>query len=203
MARNLKPKTLLLYKETWLDLLRRYPSFPVQIADKENDMATIRAILAQGHRRALFFPFDQETPPEMFHSLDAFRVFIQTSGFKLIRNDEAREHIAAIYKALLELPAYSRNAWHEIECLHGYFGRDRLAALDLKRKTICFRLNQLARLAGYDRDIISEDEFQKGGFELDTVRVQRCYGNIKEESSECGRCDFKTECLEASLDMAR
>ncbi len=53
MARNLKPKTLLLYKETWLDLLKRYPSFPSQITDKENDTKTIRSIFAQGHRRAM------------------------------------------------------------------------------------------------------------------------------------------------------
>ena len=202
MARNLKPKTLLLYKETWLDLLSRYPSFPSQIAEKENDLQTIRDILKNGHRRALFYPFYHETAREMFNSLDAFRVFIQKSGFKLIQNDSAREHIAIIYRALLELPAPSRGFLSEIECLHGFFGRDRLATLDLKRKTICFHLNHLARLAGYDRDIISEDEFEKAGLEIDIPRIQRCYGNIQEDSLECKHCDFRQECLEASLDMS-
>lgn len=201
MARNLRPKTLLLYKETWLDLLRRYPSFPSAIGEKENDLQTIREILKQGHRRALFFPFHQETPWDMFHSIDALRVFIQKSGYKLIQNAQAREHIASMYKALLELPGYSPRVWREMECLHGFFGRDRLATVDIKRKTVCFHLNQLARVAGYDRDIISEDEFEKAEFEIDAPRVQRCYGNIQEDSQECRDCDFRNECLEASLEM--
>lgn len=202
MARNLKPKTLLLYKETWLDLLRRYPTFPPALGEKENDLQTIREILKQGHRRALFYPFHQETPWDMFHSLDAFRVFIQKSGYRLIQDEAARGHIAAMYKALLELPASSRHAWREMECLHGYFGRDRLATLDLKRKTVCFHMNQLARVAGYDRDIIAEDEFEKSGLDIDMPRVQRCYGSIQEDAGECQECDFREECLEASLDGA-
>ncbi len=105
MARNLKPETLLLYKESWLDLLRRYSTLPSAIGEKENDLQTIRDILKQGHRRALFFPFHQETPGDMFPSIGAFRIFIQKSGYKLIQNAEAREHIASMYKALLELPS--------------------------------------------------------------------------------------------------
>lgn len=202
MARNLKPKTLQLYKETWLDLLRRYPSFPTDIVNRENDFETIRDILKQGHRRALYYPFHFETPPDMFHSLDEFRIFIQKSGFKLIRNAETREHIAGIYKALLEIPSYSPRAWREAGCLHGFLGRDGLALLDLKRKTARFHLNHLARLAGYEEDIISDDEFERMGFEVDRPRLheQRCYGRFAEDSSECRECEFREECLEASLD---
>ncbi len=89
-----------------------------------------------------------------------------------------------------------------MECLHGFLGRDRLATLDVKRKTVCFHLNQLARVAGYDRDIIADDEFEKSEFEIDITRVQRCYGNIQEDSRECQDCDCREECLEASLEMA-
>lgn len=201
LARNLKPQTLRLYKETWLDLLRRYPFLRTAVPQEEGDIKTLQEILKQGHRRALYFPFDLEMPDSMFQSLDAFRIFLQSIGFKLIKNDVAREHARLLYKALIEISFLKPYPPSEYYCLHGMMGRDALSLLELKRRTACFHLNELAKLTGLSEGIFADDEFKAMSFDLPSIRhnAGRCFGDINEGADECLRCEFKQECLEANL----
>lgn len=200
MARNLKSQTLRLYKETWLDLLRRYPFGPPSSEADENDIKTIRQILQQGYRRALYFPFEHEMAPSMFHSLNEFQVFLQSVGFKLITNDQAREHARLLYKDLVEISFFEPMGPRDYYCIHE-LGRDRLALLDLRRKTACFHLNELAKLAGVKEEMFAEDEFRRMGFDLPRGRIgaKQCFGHFDGSSENCSSCDFKQECIEASL----
>ncbi len=204
LARNLKPQTLRLYKETWLDLLRRYPLLKTAVPQEEGDIKTLEEVLKQGHRRALYFPFDLEMPDSMFRSLDALRAFLQSVGFKLIKDDLAREHARLLYKALVELSFFEPYPPREYYCLHGMMGRDALSLMELKRRTACFHLNELARIAGAPEDIFAEDEFKSMGFEMPPVRhgARRCFGHFDEASRECLQCEFKEPCLEAGLATA-
>lgn len=198
MARNLSPLTLKLYRETWLDLVRRFPCDPAAAAiHAETDLTIIRSVLKAAHRRALYFPFDQEFFPSMFDSLDDFRLEIQRIGFGLLRDQKAREHVHQIYKALIELGAFGPG--RQDICNFGYFGKDALATIDLKRKTVCFHVNELAKLAGLP-EVIPEH----ADIDFDEIRRvrrrqgdRRCFGRF-DDGQECQCCDFRVQCIEAS-----
>jgi hypothetical protein len=200
MSRNLPPPTLRLYKETWLDLVRRYPLLPDNIIDQDNDLRTIREILKQGHRRALYFPFHLEIPGDMFRSFDDFRLFLQKVGYKLLKNNSARDHATQLYKALVEISFLAPKLPSDFPCLHGMLGQEGLALLELKRKTACFHLNEMARLAGYSEDLVSDDEFTR--MRLDTPRRSsyqpRCFSSFSDTRPECQRCEYRVECIEAT-----
>jgi hypothetical protein len=195
MARNVRPHHLRLFKETWLECVRRDP-LATNVTDN-NDVDTIYKILRQGHRRALYFPFDVEMASSMFRSLDDFRVFIQSIGFKLIKNDEAREQVVLLYKALVEI-AYFEPIRPRDYCLFE-LGEDILQLLELRRKTACFHLNGLATLVGLKGDFLAEDEFKHIGFDLGRGRpgAKRCFGHFDNDSESCHSCEFKRECVQA------
>jgi hypothetical protein len=200
MARNLKPRTIRLYKETWLDLLARYPLVPANLADEQNDLRTIREILQQGHRRGLYFPFHLETPQAMFHSLDEFRLYLQRCGYKLLVDTGAREHAGELYKALLEISFFDPGSRDSGFCMHGMFGREDLALLELKCKKARFHVNELSKLAGYKEEIISDDEFNR--MRLDVYRgrdhSKHCFAHFTPDNPECAACEFRGECIELS-----
>ena len=200
MARNLKPQTLRLYKETWLDLLRRYPLAPLTLLEEENDVKTILEILRQGHRRALYFPFSLELPESMFRSLDDFRTFLQSIGFKLIKNDQAREHARLLYKALVEASFLEPRGPRDNYCMQE-LGRDGLSLLELRRKRACFHLNELGRLVGLKEDMVAENEFDRMAFEIPASRVRSktCFGHHDDTRPECRVCEFHEDCVQASL----
>jgi hypothetical protein len=200
ISRNVHPTTLRLYKETWLDLISRYPLLPHNIIDQENDLDTIREILKQGHRRALYFPFHLEIAVDMFRSFDDFRLFLQKVGYKLLKNDRARDHATQLYKALVEISFLAPKSPGDFPCLHGMLGQEGLALLELKRKMVCFHLNEMARLAGFPEDLVSDDEFTR--MHLDTPRRSsyqpRCFSSFSDTRPECQRCEYRAECIEAT-----
>lgn len=135
----------------------------------------------------------------MFQSFKDFRLFLQTSGYKLLKNSKAKEHIQQIYKTLVEIEfLYPHNSPRDFYCLHGTLGRESLNLLEMKRKTIRFHLNSLGRLLGYDYDIFAEDEFDMIGFELSVKKANQrtlpCFGNYSPRNDQCAACDFITEC---------
>ncbi len=200
MAKNLKPRTLRLYKETWLDLVRRHPLVEQSLAEQENDVNTIQEILRQGHRRSLFFPFRHQSPRDMFRSMNSFRLFLQKSGYKLVKNSEAREHCVQLYTSLIEILTFNPGTDRDRGCMHGTFGREAIALLDMKRKKACFHLNELGKLAGYGEEIIAENEFD--AMKVEVFRGwhdrKRCFGCFTAENRECEVCEFRSECVELS-----
>lgn len=196
MARNISVATLRLYKETWLDLVRRFPSDAASAVHAENDIATIRDILRQAHRRALFFPFDQELFPRMYESLNEFRIFMQQCGYRLIQNDAARGHAQQIFKALIEIEAFAPQD-SDIGCHFSFYGRDGLAAIDVRRRAACFHINELAKLAGLPEVIPESPDLDFD--DLRSIRAKysqkKCFGRF-DGSAECGSCDFRAECVD-------
>ncbi len=200
MARNLSPRTLRLYKETWLDYVRRHPLCEEGAIHEEHDLKTIRDILKQGHRRALYFPFSLEVPRQMFRSLNTFRVFLQSSGYRLLKNDEARNHIHEIFKALVEISFFEPRGGPSEYCLYGHLGVDAVSLLEIRRRTACFHLNELARLVGCPEDMIDDSEFDWEALQrmrLDS-ETRHCFGEFCPKRDECQRCEVKAECVEAT-----
>lgn len=204
MARNLGPETLRLFKETWTELIRRNPLIPESIVKDENDIKIIREILKFGNRRALYFPFNLEIGYRMFKSLDDFRIYIQSSGYKLINNSFAKEQIQQIYKTLIEIEFLKPTNQDEMfHCLHGALGRTNLPLLALKRKSILFHLNELAKLIGYENGFIYEDEFERLDVDIAISKfshnIPSCFGNFSIHNPECRECEFIDECKERSI----
>jgi hypothetical protein len=184
------------------DLFFRSAAFPTVSSGRVASRCPTKKPQTQkpGLRYSLYFPFDRETPDTMFRSFDDFRVFLQSVGFKLIRNEHAREHATLLYKTLVEISFLEPYPSRGYYCLFE-LGRDSLSLLELKRKTACYHLNELARLAGYDEGLFSDDEFKSMGFDLAASRpgARRCYGHFAEGSDECSQCQFAKSCLEASI----
>ncbi len=165
IARNLNEETLRLYKETWTELVRKY-TYSNDIVKEQSNISTIEGIIIHGDRRALYFPIHCETPHGMFRSITDFRIHIQKSGYRLIKNNSAVEAIRQIYKSLIEIEYLfqtDRNDFHS--CLIDLLGKDGANLLELKRQTIIYHLNKLSNLIGHN-DIFHKDEFEKFGFDF-------------------------------------
>jgi hypothetical protein len=199
MAKNYTQETLRLYKTTWIDLIKQYP-FKDDIINERNEIDIIRQILCNGDRRALYFPYHMEVPYNMFQSFSDFRIFIQKSGYRLLKNETAKESIRQIYKTLTEIEyLFPSDERHFDTCLHGMLGKQGLYYLDIKRQTIIFHLNTLSRLIGYQDDFIDKNEYSKIGFEIIGKREieMKCFGNFQ-GCQKCEICDFKEECIQES-----
>ena len=202
MARNITPTTLRLYKETWLDLVRRYPLLPHDITQKENDIEIIQGILRQGDRRALYFPINVEVGHQMFESLDDLRVYIQSSGYRMLHDDAAKDHIRQVYKALVELELIDPGGGEDAYCLYGALGRNRIEYLEIRRKTLRFHLNELAKMVGYG-EMFSEDEFERMGLDIMPPRrlenAPPCFQRYSPaDARRCRTCEFGEDCKGAS-----
>ena len=134
MARNLTPEVFRVHKTAWLDLVERFPLMPADILREANDVKTITNILNQGYRRALYYPLNLEEPWRMFKSLDELREYVQKSGYRLIRDDCAREHVKQLYKALCEIEFLTPKRKEDPECLYGMLGQKSTVFLELRRK---------------------------------------------------------------------
>ncbi|MBM4036001.1 MAG: HNH endonuclease [Planctomycetes bacterium] len=207
MSRNVAPATLRLYKETWLDLVRRYPLLPQDIRQRENDVDIIRGILRQADRRAMYFPLNVEVGYQMFKSLQDLRIYIQSSGYRLLHDDAAKNHVREIYKALVELELIDPGRGDEAYCLYGALGRNRIDYLELRRKTLRFHLNELARMVGHAEGLFTEDEFQRMGLDIVPPRSAEnappCFRRYSARNRLCRRCEFAEECREATESAPR
>jgi hypothetical protein len=202
MARNLSPTTLRLYKETWLDPVRRYPLLPKDIQQRENDIEIMRGILRQADRRAVYFPLNVEVGHQVFRSLDDFRVYIQSSGYRLLHDEVAKDHIRQIYKALVELELINPGTSEEAYCLYGALGANRVEYLEIRRKTIRYHLNELARMIGLRDGLFPEDEFQRMGLgiptPLDLDNAPPCFRRYAPDNPQCRRCEYAVPCQRAT-----
>ena len=202
MARNLGPATLRLYKTTWLDLVRRYPLLPHDIEQRENDIEVIRGILKQADRRALYFPLNVEIGYQMFQSLKDLRVYIQSCGYRLLRDEAARDHIRQIYRALVELELIDPGESAEAYCLYGALGRNRIEYLEIRRKALRFHLNILAQMIGLPGGFLLEDEFERMGFDIqpssNMENAPPCFRRYSPSNAQCRRCEYAEECKRAT-----
>lgn len=199
LARSYTEETLRLYKEKWIELVKKYP-FSKDFVSKENDITIIEKILRVGDRRALYFPIHYEVPISMCDSIRSFRIEIQKSGYRLIKNDTAIDSIKQIYKSLVEIEYLfptNRNSIHS--CLLDVLGREGSELLELKRQKIIYHLNQLSKLIGHG-EIFNKDEFSNFGFNLKSKNKKRldCFGNYNPNSPKCDECEYKEECILAS-----
>jgi len=199
MARNITPATLRLYKETWLDLVNRFPLGTRDIIAESNDIEVIRKILGQGDRRALYFPLNIELPYQMFKSLNDFRLYIQSSGYRLLHSQTARDHIHQIYKALCEIEFLTPKRGEE-ECMFGILGRQNAEFFELRRKAICFHLNSLAQLIGITEGIFSDNEFEKMSLNipasLNPSDAPPCFARFGDYGALCENCNYAQQCKE-------
>ncbi len=202
MARNLTPEVLRVHKTAWLDLVERFPLMPEDILQQANDVKTVRGILQQGDRRALYYPLNLEEPWRMFKSLDELREYVQKSGYRLIRDDCAREHVKQLYRALCEIEFLTPKRREDPECLYGMLGQKSAVFLELRRKAACFHLNRLAQMLAYPEGLFADNEFAKMGLEV--VRPERpedappCFARFKAENPLCRKCDYAEECRKAA-----
>jgi hypothetical protein len=208
MARNLSVETLRLYKAAWLDLVQRFPIMPQDAGQHESDIGTIRGILKQADRRALYYPLDMEVGYQMFMSVSELRAYIQSCGYRLLRNEVAKEHVRQAYKSLLEIEQLSPmdpTEARDVFCLPGFLGRRQAEYLEVKRKAVRFHLNCLAEMIGLG-EFIPDDEFGRLGIESPpprTVRIphrvprgaHRCFGQYGRHT-QCGDCEYVPECKE-------
>lgn len=200
MARNFRAKTLILYKETWIDLIKRFPLTYESHLEDDNDIIVVKNILKQSHRRALFFPFNLEIGYKMFQSLERLIVYIQSSGYKLLNNKDIVSHIGHMYKNLCEATLLNPRPDEKFHCLHGELGRANLELLELKRKTICFHINEIAKIAGYENTIIDDNEFEKMNINVPKLKSihRKCFGNYGQCRYDCDNCEFMVDCMQAT-----
>ena len=86
-----------------------------------------------------------------------------------------------------------------------FYGREGLAGIDLHRRTACFHVNELAKLAGVPQVIPSEADFDYE--EMRSVQsrysAKRCFSQFDNTSGECESCEFRVECIERTAAYAR
>jgi hypothetical protein len=191
MERNIRPETLRLFKETWLDLVRRYPLLPSSILNKDNDIETIRIILKLSDRRALYYPLNINDIASLFDSLDEFRKGIQGSGWRLINDEKSKEHIDGIYNALLEVESIKPSLDSSIEeCFYGSMGRSQIELFEIRRKTIHFHINELCRM-------IARPPIY--GPPPPPPDIPSCFKRYSEGCSACLKCEFIEECKVSTI----
>ena len=198
MEKNLRPETLRLYKETWLDIVKRYPLLPSDTLQKENDLELIKKILKFSDRRALYYPLNIEDIHRMFCSLDGFRQVIQRSGYRLINDSTARDYIKQIYKALIEIELLKPSSEKEYrECMYGFLGKSQAEYFEIRRKTIRYYLNELCKLIG-SPEMFADDEAKELGIDFDIRNSigskPSCFKQFNSNNSTCIKCDFAKEC---------
>ncbi|MCP4599993.1 MAG: HNH endonuclease [Proteobacteria bacterium] len=208
-TRNYTTGTLKLFRETWFELVRKHPILPEGVVQLENDIQIISEVLKNADRRVLYWPLRWMSLNGLLKSFSSLQNAIQKSGYRLLFNQEAKEHITQINlnitEILVNLP-YRPNREDEYSdlasepCLFGSLTRNKVSWLEVRRGRMRFNIDNLAFLLGHKNGFFVGEELNIENISgIERHGGMSCFNSYAETSPDCSRCEFSTECISASL----